>query len=114
MVSIASAVELEESIQSFIALLERGITVHTVVLFGSYCNGVPHDWSDIDLAIVSPDFEGVDMPQRQSTIAHLTYTRARSISPIGYPLSEYHDPGPHSFLREIIRTGRVVYERDTE
>jgi hypothetical protein len=54
------------------------------------------------------------MWERQRTISHATVDRDSSLSPIGYPSSEYHDPGRHSFLREIIRTGRVVYEAPSE
>jgi hypothetical protein len=43
-------------------------------------------------------------------IARATVGRAYRLAPIGYSSSEYHNPGPHSFLREIIRTGRVVYQ----
>ena len=31
-----------------------------VRLFGSYYNGNPHKYSDIDLAVSSPDFRGMD------------------------------------------------------
>jgi len=40
----------------------------------------------------------------------LSAGRADKLAPIGYPSSEHHNPGPHAFLREIIRTGRVVYQ----
>jgi hypothetical protein len=50
------------------------------------------------------------MYKRQETIALLTLYRDLRITPIGYPSSEYHNSDPNSFLREIIRTGRVVYE----
>ncbi len=107
---VATAVELENAISDFIRRLQEGIRVEAVVLYGSYAHGTAREWSDIDLAVISPDFEGVAMWQRQETIAHFTVHRYRGISPIGYPSSEYHNPGPHSFLREIIRTGRVVYQ----
>ena len=80
-----------------------------IVLYGSYAKGEPHEWSDIDLAVISPDFEGIPMNRRQEIITRLTLHRAPNISPIGYPTSEYQSPGPHSFLREVIHTGRVVY-----
>ena len=107
---VTTATELNEAISDFVERLEKGIRVEAVILYGSYANGEPHEWSDIDLAVISPDFEGMPMNERQSRISRLTYERVTRIEPIGYPSSEYHNPGPHSFLREIIRTGRVVYE----
>jgi uncharacterized protein len=106
---VATEAELESAIRDFRERLERGIRVEAIVLFGSYARGTAHEWSDVDLAVISPDFEGVPINRRQETIADLTHHRAPNLSPIGYPTSEYRDPGRHSFLREIIRTGRVVY-----
>lgn len=46
------------------SLIESGMNVYKVVLFGSYCNGKPHNDSDIDIAIVSDDFIGKTIFQR--------------------------------------------------
>ena len=107
---VATATELSTAITDFVRRLQEGLPVEAVVLYGSYVHSNPHDWSDIDLAVVSPDFESVPMWRRQEIIASLTLERDRRIAPIGYPSSEYHNPGRHSFLREIIRTGKVVYQ----
>jgi predicted nucleotidyltransferase len=107
---VTSETELDIAIADFVEKLEKGIRVEAIVLFGSYAHGTPHEWSDIDLAVISPDFEDVPVWRRQETIATLTVKRYPGLSPIGYPSSEYRNPGRHSFLREIIRTGRVVYE----
>jgi predicted nucleotidyltransferase len=97
-------------INDFAQRLQQGIKIEALVLYGSYARGTAYDQSDIDLAVISPDFEGVPMSRRQEIIADLTYRRDGRISPIGYSPSEYHNPGRHSFLGEIIRTGRVVYK----
>jgi poly(A) polymerase Pap1 len=39
-------------------LARQGILAHTGILFGSYASGQPHPWSDIDLVVVSPAFDG--------------------------------------------------------
>ncbi len=107
--------ELERAISRFIENLQKGIRVEAVILYGSYVHGHPHEWSDIDIAVVSPDFEALPINERQEIISRLTWReRDGRIEPIGYPSSEYHNPGRHSFLREIIRTGRVVYEAPAE
>jgi predicted nucleotidyltransferase len=98
------------AINEFVELLKKGIRIEAVVLFGSYARGTAYEDSDIDLAVISPDFEGMPMYRRQIMIADLSIHRPRDLSPIGYPSSEYHNPESHSFLREIIRTGRVVYQ----
>ncbi|MGH9198784.1 MAG: nucleotidyltransferase domain-containing protein [Acidimicrobiia bacterium] len=111
---VIEATELDTAVSDFVEQLLKGIRVEAVVLFGSYASGTPHQDSDIDLAVISPDFEDVPMWRRQEKIADLSVHRYRDLSPIGYPSSEYHNPGRHSFLREIVRTGRVVYEAPRE
>jgi predicted nucleotidyltransferase len=107
---VTATTELDRIIAEFVALLSGAAQVEAVILYGSYVNGSPDEWSDIDIAVTSPDFEGVDMWKRQRTISRATVDRDPSLAPIGYPSSEYHNPGPHSFLREIIRTCKIVYE----
>ncbi|MDO8616259.1 MAG: nucleotidyltransferase domain-containing protein [Dehalococcoidia bacterium] len=111
---VVAATELEAVIGEFVRLLAAAINVDAIVLYGSYANGRPHEDSDIDVAVISTDFEGVPMWKRQEIIALASLDRDRRLAPIGYPSSEYHNPGRHSFLREIIRTGRVVYEGPRE
>jgi predicted nucleotidyltransferase len=110
---VTKATDLDAIIAEFVALLSKAARVEAVILFGSYANGSPDEWSDIDIAVISPDFEGVEMSKRQRTISRATVEREPSLAPIGYPSSEYRNPGPHSFLREIIRTGKVVYQAPT-
>ncbi len=108
---VTTKTEVGEAIADLVERLQVGLTVEAVVLYGSHANGTPGEYSDIDVAVVSPDFEGMSLPRRQELISELTVHRKRLLSPIGYPSSEYHNPGPHSFLREIVRTGRVVYPK---
>jgi len=111
---VASATEVGQAISDFVDLLSQHIRVEAVVLYGSYAKGTADEWSDIGIAVISPDFEGLSTWDRQEIIARATVGRAYRIAPIGYPSSEYHNPGRHSFLGEIIRTGRLVYEAPPE
>ena len=46
-------------IKHFINELQKNnIPIKEAILFGSYARGNYHDWSDIDLALVSDAFEG--------------------------------------------------------
>ncbi len=111
--AIATGTEISEPLNCFISKLVKAIKVEAIILFGSYINGSPGEWSDFDVAVISPDFNGMGMPERQSLLARLGLGCDTRISPIGYPSSEYRNPGRHSFLREIIRTGRVVWQAET-
>ncbi|MBI2886100.1 MAG: nucleotidyltransferase domain-containing protein [Chloroflexi bacterium] len=108
--TVATETDIKETLERFLRLLQRVIGVEAIILYGSYVNGAPDEWSDFDIAVISPDFENLPMWKRQELLAHIMVNCDSRISPIGYPSSEYHSPGPHSFLREIIRTGKVVYQ----
>lgn len=40
------------------AVQQSGIDLDVAYLFGSYAHGTPHEWSDIDVALVSKDLTG--------------------------------------------------------
>jgi len=111
---VTTASDLSHVFSTFVELISKSVRVEALILFGSHVNGSPSEWSDIDIAVISPDFEGLPLWQRQRMISRATIGREPSLAPIGYPSSEYHNPGRHSFLREIIRTGRVVYPPPTQ
>jgi uncharacterized protein len=48
--------ELEKIIQIFLDEIQRTYRLDSAYLFGSYAKGTSNQWSDIDVAIVSPDF----------------------------------------------------------
>jgi predicted nucleotidyltransferase len=45
-------------------ILEKGIRIHDVILFGSSSTGAIAAGSDIDIAVISDDFNGMDMIAR--------------------------------------------------
>lgn len=47
------------SVRNYLAALAvRGIVVERAVVFGSRAKGEADEWSDIDLLVVSPQFDG--------------------------------------------------------
>ena len=50
------------------ALRESGLTVEKLILFGSHAHGEARRDSDIDIAIVSPDFKDKDIFDRSKLI----------------------------------------------
>ena len=101
-------VEVTDIIESVVRQLKPELPVTKVILFGSYVSGVTRKWSDIDVAIVSPNFSGVPLWRRQELLAALLPQADVRLSPLAYSPEELSSPT--LFLREIIRTGKVVYE----
>ena len=65
------------------ALINSGILVENLVLFGSQVSGNVHEGSDIDLIIISSDFTGKDIFERcKMTLSAEMETRKKFIVPM--------------------------------
>ena len=63
------------SVQGYLqALRDRGLPVRFGVVFGSQATGRADEWSDIDLLVVSPHFDG---PRSRRDINRLWHVAAR-------------------------------------
>ena len=52
---------VNEKISKFIDVLEMNdFHIQKAYLFGSYATGTANEWSDIDLAVISENFEGIN------------------------------------------------------
>lgn len=102
-----------EQIQRFIDHLRHHIAVQGAVLFGSHAYGEPHEWSDIDLVIISPDFVGQPLIDRLQFLYWAAWKAGTNwIEPLGYTPEEFESAGPLSLLGEVRERGTVVYEKD--
>lgn len=89
--------------------LEKKIEVRKMILFGSYARGNPRDYSDVDLAVVSPDFQGGTEED------YLLLARAaREITPLieafPYTPRDLKNRKRGDFLDEILKNGKVIYQ----
>ena len=85
---------------------QQGIPVEAVYLFGSWAQGRATEWSDIDLAIVSPVFEGTKFYDR-CKLHRAILDVDTAIEPHPYRPEDFTESNP--FVREILRTGiRIV------
>lgn len=97
-----------QAVKSYIKLLSKDIKIEKVILFGSYANGKPDKWSDIDLAIFSSDFKKRNHLENLQLLALKTLEIDYAIEALPYTPEEYENADPRSFLAEIKRTGVVV------
>ena len=85
-----------------VTLKENGINLEKVIVFGSYVNGLPNAWSDIDIAVISPDF-GKDTYNDRIMLLKLAYHVD--------PRLEVHPIGSYEFEHESWRT--IIHEIKT-
>jgi len=76
----------------------------SVILFGSYVNGDPHEYSDIDIAVVVSDFQG-DWLDTAASLWGLTRRVNENIEP--HLVDEMQDRS--GFLKHVKKTGEIIY-----
>lgn len=102
MVKIPS--EIVNVIQSFIKLLqEENIKIEKVILFGSYAKGTQRRDSDIDLAIISPDFKEEECIKNMTLLLCKANLLKADIQTIPFSIEEYNEP--KGIMEEILNTG---------
>jgi predicted nucleotidyltransferase len=93
-------------IQRYVAALEaRGISVDRVILFGSHAAGHPQEWSDIDIAVISPTFESLSLLVRYEQLGLANRELRAPFDIVGFSPSQVARCEPGSFLDEILKTG---------
>lgn len=89
-------------LKNLVSDIEKSIPINRAYLFGSYAKGHPGKWSDIDLALVSPQFKGVRFYDFKILIPKLKgYSNFIEI----HPFKERDFSPQNLFVREIIKNG---------
>jgi predicted nucleotidyltransferase len=47
---------IKKSVLQFLSMVQKSRHIDAAYLYGSHVHGTANEWSDIDIAIVSPDF----------------------------------------------------------
>lgn len=95
--------KVKRNIYNYIALLKKdNLPIQKVILFGSYAKGTQHEWSDIDLCIISPKFKSA-----WKALGYLWEKRTDhttpSIEPVGFSPEDFEDED--ALIHEIKKTG---------
>ena len=92
-------------------LKKNNINIEQAILFGSYAQGTNTSWSDIDIAIISSDFEG-DRFKDRNKIRQIKLKISSDLEPIPFPPSEFTPDDP--FVEQIMRTGIPILRKKTK
>jgi len=102
-----------KTIDRFLKRVKEEIDIDKVILFGSEAKGRQKKWSDVDLAIISDDFEKMNFHKRLVFLGMIAwYAKTTEIEALGYTLDEYKNATKLDFLGEIKRTGKIVYQKN--
>lgn len=98
--------QIRKVVTDFIkAVKERDIKIEAAFLFGSYAQNKADKDSDIDVAVISPDF-GKDFFDECVLLKEISERVDFDISPRAYSVEEYQNATKGDFLwHEIIQKG---------
>jgi predicted nucleotidyltransferase len=97
--------KLYNHINSFIEDIKiAGFPADKVILFGSYANGYPNEYSDIDLAVWSPAFSDDPYEDKEKIRSIILKYHPLQLHP--YPSGETKEEDP--FIGIIEKTGKLL------
>ena len=94
-----------ESIKKYIEKISQYYKIEAIILFGSYAKGTENEDSDIDIAIISSDFN--DIIEDGAKLIGLTWKIDTRIEPHPITTEDYQKIS-NPFVREVIDTGIKV------
>ncbi|MEA3468596.1 MAG: nucleotidyltransferase domain-containing protein [Thermodesulfobacteriota bacterium] len=86
-------------------LCSEGIVISEAYIFGSYANGKADKWSDIDIAIVSPQISE-DRFEERVKLTKLAISVDDRLEPLPFNQDSFNDEDP--FVQKIKNEGLVV------
>ena len=90
------------------ALESKGIKPDKLILFGSYATGQYRQDSDIDIVVISQDFENKSYWERIDILAGAIYDIFEPIEATAFTPEEWQSR--ESFIADFAENGEVVYE----
>ncbi len=98
-----------EQVRRYLAALPRyGIHARRAVLYGSFARGEAGPWSDIDLVVIAPEFDG---PNRGRMVEDLWGARVHAdvrIEPIACGEEEWDEDDSRPLLEIARREGVMI------
>jgi predicted nucleotidyltransferase len=95
-------------ISEFRKVLEsKGIKPQKLILFGSFVSGNFHEGSDIDIVVISKDFENKSYWERIDILSAVIYEIFKPIEAVAMTPAEWQQG--NSLIVNYARNGEVVY-----
>lgn len=102
--------EIKEIIARYIGELDKlGIEVSQVILYGSYAKGRQMEYSDIDVAVISPAFTKLDIFERQEILSRAHHKFHVPLEPIGLTPKQLKEK--QGLARLIAESGVTIFNR---
>jgi len=98
--------QIKEIIGEYKQTLQKlGINVERMILYGSYAKANQREDSDIDLIVISKDFQKMNLRERLEVLGIAAVRIMRPVEAKGYTPQELETPQEASFLKEVLEIG---------
>ncbi len=97
--------DIVDSINRFIKEIKKKYNITAIILFGSYAKGTANEDSDIDIAVVSDEFD--DIYDCMAILMGMTWDIDARIEPHPIKKKDFDEVSDY-FIKEIIDTGIQV------
>ena len=94
--------EIKAKVQQYIEILKKKYRILHVYIYGSFAKGNAHKWSDIDVAIISPDFSDDTLDDRLE-LMKLGASIDDRIEPYPFSMKRFNSTDP--LVNEICENG---------
>jgi predicted nucleotidyltransferase len=111
---VKTKIEIEKIVQDFIAILKGVFFINEVYLFGSSARKSAHEHSDIDIAIVSKDFQYMNEFIAQKILAKLSRKVNATIESLAITPEDLANAPLGTIEYTIRKEGQRVYPPPTE
>lgn len=110
---------VDESIISSIKKYLSVVTEHDIhvllgVIFGSHANGNIHEWSDIDLIVVAPEFDPPRQRRNVEILWELTAETDSRIEPIACGVKQWEEDDSSAIIDIARREGVIIYPTELQ
>jgi predicted nucleotidyltransferase len=112
MATVETTTATKEIVRQAIDFLRQKIRVRQAILFGSHARGEADEWSDIDLAVISPNFARMSHQKVMDLLVEVSLAVTPVLEVRPYTPRDLKEARPTNFLGHILTEGRVVYEDD--
>ena len=101
--------KVKRLINSAIKYLSSYFQIEKVILFGSQANGKARRYSDIDIAVVSPDFVNINFDDLLGVFSKVSLEVSSDIEIHPFTPKDISEARPTNFIGHILETGKIVY-----
>jgi len=98
----SAPVEITKNVKKFLRAVKQSKRVEMAFVYGSWVKGRADKWSDIDVAVVSPDFSE-DLFEERAWLMRLAATLDDRIEPHPFRPEDFN--ANHPLVSEIRRSG---------